>query len=169
MPYSARTRLITSDELEIVHDLAMQIWPKCYKRAIAPDHIDELASALFDMDRLEDDMLKGGETFWIVSLADRDVGFISARQDGACIRISRLYVLHDYRGLGLGKRLVAAVLDHFGPAQHLAVRVNKDHDSSVDFCLRAGFAIAREIDTHVGAYDFTHYEMRKDIRHLAAA
>jgi len=164
MSYSPRCRLITADELDIVHDLAMQIWPKCYKRAIAPDHIDELASALFDMDRLEEDMLEGGETFWIVSVGGRDVGFISARLDGAFIRISRLYVLNDYRGFGLGKTLVRAAQDHFGPAQHLAVHVNKDHETSVDFCLRAGFAIAREVATQVGAYGFTHYEMHKDLR-----
>lgn len=162
MSYPPRCRLISAEELDIVHDLAMQIWPKCYKRAIAPTQIDELASALFDLDRLEDAM-DGGESFWVVRVGDNDVGFISARLDGAYIRISRLYVLPDYRGFGLGKLLVQAAQDHFGPAQHLAVLVNKDHDASVDFCLRAGFAIDREIATQVGQYGFTHYVMHKDL------
>ena len=163
MTYPPRCRLIAAEELEIVHDLAMQIWPKCYRRAIAPTQIDELASALFDLDRLRDDM-DCGESFWIVRVGDHDVGFISARLDGAVIRISRLYVLPDYRGYGLGKTLVRAAQDHFGPAQRLAVRVNKDHETSVDFCLRSGFAIAREIPTQLGQYGFTHYEMHKDLR-----
>jgi GNAT superfamily N-acetyltransferase len=160
MPYSPICRRIETDDLDIVHDLGMQIWPKCYRRAIAPFQIDELASALFDLERLEDDM-EAGERFWIVRVGEQDAGFISARLDGTVIRISRLYALPDYRGFGLGKALVRAAQDHFGPAQHLAVLVNKDHDSSVDFCLRAGFAIDREIATQVGQYGFTHYVMHK--------
>ncbi|HWU48839.1 MAG TPA: GNAT family N-acetyltransferase [Asticcacaulis sp.] len=162
MSFSPRCRRITIEDLDIVHDLAMQIWPKCYRRAIAPTQIDELASALFDLDRLEDAM-DGGESFWVVRVGEYDVGFISARLDGAYIRISRLYVLPDYRGFGLGKLLVQAAQGHFGPAQHLAVLVNKDHETSVDFCLRAGFAIDREIATQVGQYGFTHYVMRKPL------
>ncbi len=164
MPYTPRTRPISLAELEIVRDLALQIWPKCYRRMISPDHIDEMLSALFDLDTLEQDMTEKGHTYWVVRVGHRDVGFVSAHLDGTRVWITKLYVLQDYRGFGLGKALVQAVQDYFAPAQRLSLCVHKEHDVAVDFCLRSGFNIDREIPFSLGAYGFVDYVMHKDLR-----
>ena len=77
--------------------------------------------------------------------------------------ITKLYVLSDYRGFGLGKVLIAAAQDHFA-AQHLSVCVHKEHETAVDFCLRSGFEIDHEIPFSLGTYGFTDYVMHKDVR-----
>ncbi|MDI7775189.1 GNAT family N-acetyltransferase [Asticcacaulis sp. EMRT-3] len=169
MSYSPRCRLVSADELEIVHELAMQIWPKCYRRIVAPDQIDAMASALFDSDRLEADMRERGQCFWLVSLADREVGFLSASLKDGCLHISRLYVLPEYRGCGLGKALIEAAQAHFGPVNQLSVTVNKDYTPAVEFCLRSGFNIAYELPVNLGQYGFIQYEMQKDLRIHAKA
>ncbi len=165
MPYTPLTRQITLAELEIVRDLALQIWPKCYRRTIAPDQIDEMVSALFDLDSLETDMSERGHIYWVVRVGQRDVGFASAHIEGSRVWITKLYVLSDYRGFGLGKTLIQAVQDFFAPARHLALCVHKDHATAVDFCLRSGFNIDCEIPFSLGTYGFTDYLMHKDLRH----
>ena len=117
MPYSPHVRPIGLAELEIVRDLALQIWPKCYRSIIAPDHIDSMLSALFDLDTLEEDMTERGHVYWVIHVGHRDVGFISAHQDDSRIWITKLYVLSDYRGFGLGKTLIRAAQDYFAPAR----------------------------------------------------
>lgn len=165
MPYTPHIRQISLAELEIVRDLALQIWPKCYRRLIAPDQIDEMVSALFDLDQLETDMADHGHIYWVVRVGTRDVGFASAHIEGSRVWITKLYVLSDYRGFGLGKAMIGAVQDYFAPAQHLAICVHKDQGVAVDFCLRSGFNIDREIPFNLGAYGFTDYLMHKDLHH----
>ena len=164
MPYSPHVRPISLAELEIVRDLALQIWPKCYRSIISPDHIDSMVSALFDLVTLEDDMTERGHMYWVVHVGHRDVGFISAHQEGSRVWITKLYVLSDYRGFGLGKALIRTAQDYFAPAQHLSVCVHKEHEKAVDFCLRSGFEIDREIPFNFGTYGFTDYVMHKDLR-----
>ncbi len=164
MPYTPRTRPISLAELDIVRELALQIWPKCYRHLIAPDHIDEMLAALFDLDTLEDDITERNHVYWVVRVGQRDVGFVAAHIEGSRVWITKLYVLQDYRGFGLGRALIQAVQDYFAPAQHLSVCVNKAHDMAVDFCLRSGFNIDREIPFSLGAYGFTDYVMHKDLR-----
>ncbi len=164
MPYTPHIRQISLAELEIVRDLALQIWPKCYRRLIAPDQIDEMLAALFDLDALETDMSDRGHIYWVVRCGQRDVGFASAHVEGTRVWITKLYVLEDYRGFGLGKALIHAVQDFFAPAQHLAICVHKEQPTAVDFCLRSGFNIDREIPFHLGTYGFTDYLMHKDLR-----
>ena len=164
MPYTPRTRPISLAELDIVRDLALQIWPKCHHNLIAPDHMDEMLSSLFDLDVLEQDMTKKGHIYWVVRVGYNDVGFVAAHMEGARVWITKLYVLADYRGFGLGKALVKAVQDHFAPAQVLSVCVHKEHEAVIDFCLRSGFSINGEVPIHIGAYGFTDYVMQKDLR-----
>lgn len=164
MSYTPRIRPISIDELDIIRDLAQQIWPKDYRRIVAPDQIDSMVSALFDLDALESDMAEKGHLFWVANVGDRNVGFVSAYLDGGRIWVTKLYVLQDYRGFGLGKVLIQAAIDHFTPACELALCIHKEHDRSVDFALRSGFAIQHEIPFTVGSYGFTDYVMHKDLR-----
>ena len=104
MNYAPHVRQITVAELEIVRDLALQIWPKCYRSIIAPDHVDSMLSALFDLDTLEQDITERGHVYWVIRVGHRDVGFASAHLEGTRVWLTKLYVLADYRGFGLGKR-----------------------------------------------------------------
>ena len=164
MSYTPRTRPISLAELDIVRDLALQIWPKCHHHRIAPNHMDAMLTSLFDLDVLEHDMTEKGHIYWVISVGHRDVGFVAAHMEDARVWISKLYVLSDYRGFGLGKALVQAVQDYFAPAQAMSVSVHKEHDMVIGFCLRRGFNIDREVPVSIGASGFTDYIMHKELR-----
>ncbi|MBP2160873.1 MULTISPECIES: GNAT family N-acetyltransferase [Asticcacaulis] len=164
MPYTPRTRPISLAELDIVRDLALQIWPKCHHNLIPPDHMDEMLTSQFDLDVLEQDMTESGHIYWVVSIGQTDVGFAAAHMEDGRVWITKLYVLSDYRGLGLGKILIQAVQDYFLPAHAMSVCVHKVQEAAVDFCLHHGFNIDREVPVSIGAYGFTDYLMHKDLR-----
>ena len=169
MPDAAQVRLITVPELDIVRDLALQIWPKCYRRTVAPDLIDTMVSSLFDIDTLEDDMCRRGHVYWVVRAGRVDVGFASAHMEGNRIWISKLAILPDFRGYGLASQLIRAVQAFYAPAHEVVICVHKDHEQAVDFCLKSGFSIAHETPSHLDQYGFTDYVMRKDLRRAAVS
>jgi ribosomal protein S18 acetylase RimI-like enzyme len=154
-----QTRPVTVSELDIVRDLAMQIWPKSYRASVPPDQIDSLVSQTFDLDRLEDDIMQRGHVYFVMYVGRIAVGFCSAHLESTRIWITKLCVLPDFRGFGLGKALIRAAQDYFAPAEDVVMCIHKDHDPAVNFCLRSGFKIAREIPSELGG--LTDYVMHK--------
>jgi GNAT superfamily N-acetyltransferase len=159
-----RVRKIGADELEIVRELALAIWPKCYRNIIGPDRVDAMLAVLYSTDNLLREMHDDGHAFWIVRIADTDVGYASGYVDGGRLWLKKLYVRDDYRGLGLGKALIEAVLEHFhvpGETQELALYVNRDNSPAIDYYLRSGFHIEAEVPVQMGPYVFTDFVMQK--------
>ena len=161
MTLTPQTRPISVSELDIVRDLAMLIWPKSYRASVPPDQIDNLVSQTFDFDRLEDDIMHRGHVYFVIRVSRVDVGFCSAHLEGTRIWITKLCVMADFRGFGLGKALIQAVQDYFAPAEDVVMCIHKDHDPAVNFCLRSGFKIAREIPSEWDG--LTDYVMHKQM------
>jgi ribosomal protein S18 acetylase RimI-like enzyme len=149
MTLTPQTRPISVSELDIVRDIAMQVWPKSYRASIPPDQIDSMISQAFDPDKLVVDIMQRGHVFFVIRAGRVDVGFCSAHLEGTRIWITKLCVLPDFRGFGLGKALIRAAQAHFAPAHDIVMCIHKDHDPAVNFCLRSGFKIAREIPSEL--------------------
>lgn len=159
-----RVRKIGADELEIVRELALAIWPKCYRNIIGPDRVDAMLAVLYSTDNLLREMQDDGHTFWIVRVGDTDAGYASGYVDGERLWLKKLYVRDDYRGLGLGKALISAVLDKLhvpGHIRDMALYVNRDNTPAIDYYLRTGFQIEAEVPVQMGPYVFTDFVMQR--------
>ena len=159
-----RVRKIGADELEIVRELALMIWPKCYRNIIGPDRVDAMLAVLYSTDNLLREMQDDGHTFWIVRVGDTDAGYASGYVDGERLWLKKLYVRDDYRGLGLGKALISAVLDKLhvsGQTRDMALYVNRDNTPAIDYYLRTGFQIEAEVPVQMGPYVFTDFVMQR--------
>jgi len=156
-----RLRIIKKDELATVRELAMIIWPRLYRKVVSPVQMDAIISALFDLDTLEDDMDERGHVFWVASVGNRPVGFLSAALTDDHIDIHKIYVREDYRGSGVGKALMQAPLDHFPGARHLSLIVPVDHDQGEGFARHSGFEFVRKDPVSIAGYDLTNHVMHK--------
>ena len=162
---TSRVRRIGVDELEIVRELALVIWPKCYRNIIGPDRVDAMLAVLYATEALEREMLEHGHVFWVVRHGDLDVGYASAYRDGERLWLKKLYVRDDHRGLGLGKALIDAALAHFetNAIQDMALYVNRDNTPAINYYLRSGFQVEAEVPVTMGPYDFTDIVMQKAV------
>lgn len=163
MPNPPKIRRIHTDDLYVVRDLAMVIWPRLYRNVVSPVQMDAIISALFDLDTLEEDMDVRGHLYWVAEINGKPVGFLSAASDHGHVSVYKVYVLEDYRGSGIGKALMQAALIHFDDAHTLSLIVPKDHDHGIGFSLKSGFTFDREERTRVGTYKLTNYVMRKTV------
>lgn len=164
MAKTPSVRQIGADELETVRELALAIWPKCYRNIIGPDRVDAMLAVLYSTDNLLREMTQDGHVFWIVRVGETDVGYASGYVDGGRLWLKKLYVRDDYRGLGLGKALIQAVLDHFhvpGRTRDMALYVNRDNRPAIDYYLRSGFQIEAEVPVQMGPYGFTDFVMQR--------
>ncbi|ESQ79876.1 GNAT family N-acetyltransferase [Asticcacaulis sp. YBE204] len=163
MSHTAKIRRISVDELPIVRELAMLIWPRLYRSVVSPVQMDAILSDLFDLDTLEEDMETRGHVYWLAEVHGKPVGFLSASAEQRHVSIYKVYVLADYRGAGIGKAMMQSALDHFDDARTLSLIVPKDHDHGMGFSLKSGFSFDKEVPTRVGGYDLTNYVMQKSL------
>ena len=153
------------EELEIVRELALIIWPKCYRNIIGPDRVDAMLAVLYSTDCLEKEMLEDGHVFWVVRYDTVDVGYASAYTDSGRLWLKKLYVRDDYRGLGLGKALIEAAVSHFhahNPAD-MALYVNRDNTPAINYYLKSGFTVEAEVPVQMGPYGFSDFIMQRAI------
>ena len=166
MAAEPRVRRIGVDELEIVRELALIIWPKCYRNIIGPDRVDGMLAALYSVDALEREMLEDGHVFWVARYGPLDVGYASAYKDNGRLWLKKLYVRDDHRGLGLGKLLIETAVGHFAapePANDMALFVNRDNRPAIDYYLRSGFQVEAEVPVQMGPYAFTDFIMQRTL------
>lgn len=161
MPSTPKIQPISLDDLSLVRDLAMVIWPRLYRNVISPVQMDAILSAVFDLDTLEENIEVRGHSYWAVWVAGKPVGFASASFNAGHVSIYKLYVLEDYRGFGLGKAMMQAIVAHYETARTLSLIVPKDHDHGLGFSLKSGFQFGQEVPVRVGGYDLTNYVMQK--------
>ncbi|MGA9658938.1 MAG: GNAT family N-acetyltransferase [Asticcacaulis sp.] len=166
MAPTVKIRRIGVEDLEVVRELALVIWPKCYRNIIGPDRVDGMLAVLYDADTLEREMLEQEHVFWVVRVNNVDVGYAAAHRDGQRLWLKKLYVRDDYRGMGLGKALMDTALEHFQATdpdgtRELALNVNKDNTPAINYYLRSGFQVEAEVPVQMGPYGFTDYIMQK--------
>lgn len=85
----------------------------------------------------------------------------SDREDGV-IYISRLYVLREYYGTGLGKALLSEVDSHFDDDREVWLDVFEDNKRALDFYLSQGYEIMeRATEVQTQGQDVFEFKMRK--------
>jgi len=99
--------------------------------------------------------------YWLVTIGDRDVGYVSAYIESGRVWIKKLYLLSETRGRGLGKALVQTVADQFGAHLPIALNVNDGNHSAISFYRSQGFEVEGHVPVRMGAYDFHDYIMVK--------
>lgn len=156
-------RQITPDDLDIVRELAMEIWPKCYRNIIPPDHIDAMLASLYSLEALELEMSEDKQVFWLASIRNQNVGYASAKQTGDDLWIKKLYVMDDYRGQNIGNMFIDAALALFAKSKRLKLNVNHDNAPAIAYYLKNNFVVEQEVKVVMGPYAFTDLLMSKAI------
>lgn len=146
-------RKAKEDDLQIVSDLAAQIWPQTYSAYISEEQLNYMLDLMYNRGELLGQLQKG-HVFLIASEEGKDVGFAGFSIidiENCCYKLHKLYVLPEMHGKGVGKILINEVvnlaLSQGGKALQLNVnRANK----AKDFYEKAGFKIKETVDINIG-------------------
>lgn len=107
------------------------------------------------------DIDERGHQYWLATIGDRDVGYVSAYFEGGRVWIKKLYVLSETRGSGLGKALIKTVVNRFGSELPIALNVNDGNHAAISFYKSQGFEVERHVPVRMGPYDFHDFVMVK--------
>jgi ribosomal protein S18 acetylase RimI-like enzyme len=139
-------------QLLIIHQLAGEIWPEVFASILSPEQITYMLNWMYSLPALELQMQEGHH-FLLVKEGEDFVGYASYAIDPAhgIAWLHKIYLKADKRGAGLGKALIAEVIErtrNIG-ARVLHLNVNR-HNPAVGFYQKLGFRIIRKEDKAIG-------------------
>lgn len=158
----------TEADLPIVQDLARRIWYRHYPGIISVEQIAYMLERGYAVRVLADFLTASGAGLVLARVDDAQVGFAAwyRSSEPATTKLDKLYVLHEYHGQGIGRRLIgrveaAACAD---AASTLILNVNKHNAASIAAYRRLGFAIREEVVVDIGGgFVMDDYVMAKPL------
>jgi diamine N-acetyltransferase len=144
-------KIATSGHASIIQELSHRIWPVAYGSILSPGQISYMLEWMYSVDTLVHQMQSEGITYVLLE-AQAPIGFMaygSAEENR--IKIHKLYILPEYQGKGLGKKLLDYAWNQLpNDSSGLVLQVNK-HNPAKEFYLKYGFNMESEAQFDIGA------------------
>jgi GNAT superfamily N-acetyltransferase len=150
---------INESDLHRVRELALVIWPAHYAPLIGAHLIPAMVADMYSLETLKADVGDRVHLYWIASVDGKDVGYASAYFKGDRLWIKKLYLLPAARGVGLGKRFIEEIRNHYGREHQQALYVSDRNETAIAFYKSQGFAVESLEPVQMGPYHFEDFVM----------
>jgi GNAT superfamily N-acetyltransferase len=157
----------TEENIQEIITIANLTWHETYKEIISQEQIAYMLNLFYSESTMTQQMGNPKHHFWIIKDNEKILGYthcIEEVNDAHSLKISKLYVLPNQQGKGIGKLLLMFVENAcFGLGKNrLILNVNRNNPAK-KFYLKMGFEIVEEIDIPLDIYWLNDYVMEKQI------
>jgi len=120
--------------------LADIIWREHYTPIIGKAQVDYMLGHFQSAEAISK-QIAGGMVYFLMLKEDRLVGYLAIQKRGQELFLSKIYLLREYRGLGMGKAALDFIAERARElgCTSIALTVNKNNDRSIKAYLKMGF------------------------------
>lgn len=158
-------REATINDVEIIRQLANEIWWPSYSPIISDEQISYLLRERYSTAELTGQIVQKQQIYLILYYNEQPVGFASygpREEDETIYKLHKLYCLPSMHGKGCGKVLLNAVIDKVSALGIKILELNVHRQNKAHtFYEKMGFSIAYSEDIPIGPYFLNDYVMRK--------
>lgn len=159
-----KIRNATTEDISLIRELTFQVWPQTYAAILSKEQITYMLEMMYSEASLIKQM-EDGCRFIIASENEEPVGFASFQQtEPGVFKLHKIYVLTSQQGKGTGKFIIDHIINEIKSqnAKALQLQVNR-YNKAIDFYLKSGFRIVKEIDLEIGeGYFMNDYVMERN-------
>lgn len=153
------------NDVALIRELALNVWPQTYATIISKEQIDYMLEMMYSEDSLKEQLIEGC-IFIIVEEGKVPVGFASYEEiKPAIFKLHKIYILADQQGKGTGKYVIDHIISHIRlqGAKSLQLQVNRNNNAKL-FYEKLGFKIIKKADFDIGkGYFMNDYVMEKEL------
>ncbi len=153
------------EDLEIIHQLAVEIWWPTYQKVLSEDQISFMLSKMYSLSALKI-QLEEGYIFLMLYANDIPKGFAcySKTNIDKTYKLQKLYLHPDQQGKGTGKLLLSRVEKEAKAegATTLILNVHRKNKAK-HFYEKVGYQVIEEIDIPFFHFTLNDYIMSKDL------
>lgn len=138
-------------QVEVVADLAAEIWTEHYTPIIGSDQVEYMVDKFQSLQAISD-QIDNKYLYYLIKQADQHVGYIGIEPKEDKLFLSKFYIKSSQRGNGLGKEameFIEKLASQMG-LKKIALTVNKYNSLTIDIYLSLGFVNVGAIVTDIG-------------------
>ena len=159
-------RKATLDNISLIRQLNLQIWPQTYSSILSGEQIDYMLELMYSAESLRRQMTMEKCTFLLIYDDGNPVGFASfSEEEPGSWKLHKIYVLPGQQGKGTGKFFLEHILAEIPAlgAHRLLLQVNR-FNKARDFYEKMGFSIIDSGDFDIGnGFYMNDYIMEKKV------
>lgn len=144
----------TPEQIARVASLAAAIWRHHYTPIVGKDLVDYMLHTVQSPAAIASQINSGNYHYVLLSYQHNDAGYAATTPSPTpnTLRLSKIYVSHQYRGLNLGKSLLDYALQRAAKLNydHLDLTVNKYNSQSIAWYQHHHFKITDSIVADIG-------------------
>ena len=156
--------LDTPESLQIVRDIAAEVWPKTFAPILPPEQIPYMMRMMYAPEVMECE-LREGYRFAALVVDGVPSGYISwSPYHGDTAKLHKVYLLTSCHGRGFGRMMLDYASDVCRAAgfKKLRLNVNKHNERAISVYLRNGFETVESVKNDIGGGFFMDdYVMEK--------
>lgn len=155
----------TLSDFQLLEQLAETIWREHYTPIIGEPQVDYML-AKFNTVKAIESQIKEGSQFYYMLYKSIPAGYMSFKEEGDYMFLSKFYVKKEFRGKKIGKASLKFIMDE---AKRLGLKsiylnVNKFNTASISAYEKLGFIKTKAMVTDIGnGFVMDDYEMKKDL------
>lgn len=156
----------TAEEIADLAQMAAAIWREYYGSIITMEQIDYMIGKFQSVPAIQDQIQHQGYEYYLICHKNLDVGYISVRQDGGKLFLSKFYIGQEHRGKGYASQAMAFLerLCKERSLSHIWLTVNRHNESSIAVYQKKGFRTIREQVADIGnGFVMDDYIMEKEM------
>ena len=163
----------TPEDLKVqaagVAKLAYEIWHDYYDLIIGAEQVEYMLNKFLSAEQIYTDIRQNGTIYYIAKEKGQDklIGFSGLIIEADSVFASKLYVLKEYRGKGIGRLFFEEIksLCRKHDLPKIRLTVNKNNDSAIMMYDKAGFKNVDSICVDIGGgFYMDDYVMELDVK-----
>ena len=171
MNNSSKQNQVSIDEVQSrkdmieVEKLAIQIWTQHYTPIIGSGQVEYMLNKFQSLEAIEK-QISEGMAYYLLRFDNDPVGYLACKADGEELFLSKIYVLSELRGRGIGSEAMN-FLTSKGLSEGrtcLSLTVNKENTASIGAYEKLGFVNMGPLETDIGSgYVMDDFLMKKSL------
>ena len=145
-------QVITDDQIKILADAANIVWHEAYKEIVSISQIDYMIEKFQSFAAVSQAINKNNYLYFLIKVDDNVAGYIGLHEEDEKMFLSKLYILKEYRGMGVSSRTFEFI-ESLAKEKHLKsvwLTVNKNNKHAIEVYKHKGFVVTRTQVADIG-------------------
>jgi len=146
-------RVLTSEQVEKVVQLANSIWMEHYRPIIGQEQVNYMLDKYQSAKAISKEICDNNNQYYLILKNEIVVGYLGIKLEKYHLYLSKIYVLSSERGSGVGNQSFAFLIEHSRSNQRdkITLTVNKNNKDSIAAYKKVGFEITGDECVDIGS------------------
>ncbi|MDR3272087.1 MAG: GNAT family N-acetyltransferase [Flavobacteriaceae bacterium] len=164
-------KIAEEKDFSVIQEIAHKTWTPTFGSILSKKQIDYMLEMMYSTESLKNQTENQGHIYILIGEEEKYFGYVSYElnyQNSGKTKIHKIYILPDYQGKSLGKRLineVSKIAENDGD-NALILNVNRENNA-FHFYEKTGFKVVKEENIDIGnGFFMNDFVMEKEIKFM---